>query len=279
MKRLISFQKYGRWEIGTVILAILFAVTVPARAVEKKVTASPKKGQSPAPLSPTAVKKERGSPPSGPSSLAGRLNNAPKMMTMKINEAIMVTAELDFGKPPSVAQALREIDRLHQPADGVGRTFAVIDAYGEPTPKGKLHLSMHVSTEKPGLGSLVFRRTGEILWQAKIEPAAKPGSSTFSGKNLTILVDNGKGQTNFVDGSKNPSSILTANVRELNVPVGSLWPDGAVREMTFIYSACGCPVHVKVKRAGNKTVRTEELPVIFPDDPAAVMLINQLMGW
>ena len=30
---------------------------------------------------------------------------------------------------------------------------------------------------------------------------------------------------------------------------------------------------------GDRTVRTKELPVIFPDDPSAVTLISHLMRW
>jgi len=205
--------------------------------------------------------------------------NAPRKMTMEINQAIMVTEELDYGgKVPSIAEALQDIERVHRPEDGIGRTFAIIDAYGMKMPNGKLHISMHASTEKVGYGAVVFKRTGKVLWHSDIVPATKPASG-FSGKSLTILVDDGKGQTYFVDGSKNPSSILTATLRELNSPVDSFWPDGVEREVTFIYSACGCPVKAKVKRVGSKTVRTEELPVLFPDDPPAVALINRLMGW
>lgn len=211
---------------------------------------------------------------------AEKLAKAPRMMTMEVNQAIMVTVELDFGKKiPSILEALRQIHRIHQPADGQGRTFAVIDAYGEPTPAGKLHLSMHVSTEKPGTGALVFSRTGEILWQSKIEPTKKPGASAFTGKNLTIYIDNGKGETFQVDGTGNPSSILEAKLKESGKPVKSFWPDGALREVTFIYSACGCPVKVMVKRTGDRTVRTKDQPVIFPDDPVVVSAIQNLMRW
>src|SRR5205809_786123 len=89
--------------------------------------------------------------------------------TMEIAQAVMVTVELDFGPTiPSVAEALKQIERKYEPADGVGRTFAVLDAYGESTSNHKLHMSMHVSSEKPGIGSLIFRRTGEVLWRSKI---------------------------------------------------------------------------------------------------------------
>ncbi len=57
--------------------------------------------------------------------------------TMEVAEAVMVTVELDFGaKTPSIADALRSVDRRYQPDDGQGRTFAILDAYGEPTADG-----------------------------------------------------------------------------------------------------------------------------------------------
>lgn len=211
---------------------------------------------------------------------AEKLAKAPKMMTMEVNQAIMVTVELDFGKKiPSISEALRYIQRIQQPADGQGRTFAIIDAYGEPAPAGKLHLSIHVSTEKSGIGALVFSRTGEVLWQSKIEPSKKTDASVFTGKNLTIFIDNGRGETFQVDGSGNPGTILEAKLKGSGQFVKSFWPDGSEREVTFIYSACGCPVKVMAKRVGNRTVRTQDQPVIFPDDPAAVAAIQKLMRW
>jgi hypothetical protein len=32
-------------------------------------------------------------------------------------------------------------------------------------------------------------------------------------------------------------------------------------------------------RNGNRTPRTKDTPVIFPDDPEAVTVIRKLMGW
>ena len=83
----------------------------------------------------------------------------------------------------------------------------------------------------------------------------------------------------MVDGSASPSSIIEAKVKPGDLPVRDIWPDGSEREVTFIYSACGCPVHVMAKRAGDLTVRTKDTPVIFPDDPAAVAVITRLMRW
>jgi len=200
--------------------------------------------------------------------------------TTEVNQALMVTVELDFGpKIPSIAEALRDIERRHQPESGNGRVFAILDAYGEPTPDGKkLHLSMHVSTEKPGIGSLVFKRTGEMLWSSRVVPSTN-AASKFSSAALTIYLDDGAGKLLTVDGSNNPSSVLDASVKEAGQPVSLMWPDGAEREVTFIYSACGCPVKTMCRRVGDRTVRTKELPVIFPDDPSVVTLITHLMGW
>src|ERR1051326_3653236 len=100
---------------------------------------------------------------SGTNSVAAQSSQSPAapvdLPTMPINQAVMVTVELDFGPAiPSIAEALRQVDRRYKPDDGRGRTFAILDAYGEPTSTGKLHMSMHVSSEKPGTGALVFRR-------------------------------------------------------------------------------------------------------------------------
>jgi len=199
---------------------------------------------------------------------------------MEVAQSVMVTVELDFGaKPPSIAQALREIDRRYQPDDGQGRTFAILDAYGEPTTDGKLHISMHVSTEKPGLGALVFRRTGVSLWKTRVVPATHPPTSSFAGKNLFIMLDNEEGKSFLLEESKGATSILNAVVRDTGMPVQDFWPDAAERPVTFFYSACGCPVKVLARRVGDKTVRTKELPVIFPDDPAVAASISRLMGW
>ncbi len=200
--------------------------------------------------------------------------------TMEAAQAVMVTVELDFGgKIPSVADALHEIERQYYPDDGQGRTFAILEAYGQPAPGNKLHLSMHVSSEKPGLASLVFRRTGDVLWKNRIVPATHPPTSSYAGKNLLIMVDDGQGKPYLLDGSKGATSVLDAIVRDLHVPVRDFWPDGAEREVTIFYSSCGCPVKVTVRRVGEKTTRTKDQPVIFPDDPAVVAAISRLMGW
>ncbi|MBI3951205.1 MAG: hypothetical protein HY314_12210 [Acidobacteria bacterium] len=215
--------------------------------------------------------------PSSSSATQSQSQAAPPLATMEVATAVMVTVELDFGpKIPSIAEALQQIERRYVPDDGQGRTFAILDAYGDSTPDGKLHISMHVSSEKPGLASLVFKPTGEILWNGRIVPGSKPAGLP---KNLGIFIDNGAGKSLSVDGSNNPSSILDARIQGSNLAVKDVWLDGAEREVTFIYSACGCPVKAMVRRAGEQTVRTKELPVIFPDDPAAAAVITRLMRW
>src|ERR1041384_7625208 len=185
-------------------------------------------------------------------------NSAPtpatELVTMDVAKAVMVTVELDFGpKTPTIAEALNQVERRYQPDDGQGRAFAVLDAYGEKLPDGKLHISMHVSSEKPGGAQLVFKRTGEVLWRGKINPMSQP----LPPKNLTILIDSGKGTTYTVDGSSNPASIIDAKVKPGDLPVKDVWPDGESRELTFIYSACGCPVKVLIKREGDGPPRAK----------------------
>jgi hypothetical protein len=207
---------------------------------------------------------------------------------MDVAQAVMVTVELDLGQPPpKPADALRNIERRYQPDDPKeARTFAILDADGWPTSDGKLHLQMHVSSERPGSGSLVFRPTGQVLWRTKINPTSMP----FKEKNLTVLMDNGNGRGLLIDGSNNPASILAAGVKELGKPVQEVWPDGTDREFTFTYSACGCPVKAMVRRQGDRTIRVPskrqdgsirdaDLPVLFPDDPAAARVISALMRW
>jgi len=207
-------------------------------------------------------------------------SGAAPVAALEVAQAVMVTVELDFGATvPGVATALLDIERRYQPDDGKGRTFAILDAYGEPTPGGKLHLSMHVSTEKPGTGSLIFKRTGEMLWSSRIVPAKNPNKRQFTGKNLSIFIDDGAGHLLTVDGSNNPTWIMDAVVKEKGALLNTVWPSGAEHEVTFIYSACGCPVKVMARREGERMVRTKELPVMFPDDPPAVELIARLMRW
>ena len=205
---------------------------------------------------------------------------ATNLPAMEVAQAIMVTVELDFGsKLPSIADALKEIERRSEPEDGRGRTFAILDGYGGPTADGKkLHISMHVSSEKPGKGALIFKRTGEVLWQSKIVPSTTK-TNPFTGKDLLILMDNGQGKVVTVDGSNNPATILDAKIKEIGIPVRDFWPDAVEKEMTFIYSACGCPVKVMTRRVGERTERTSDTPVMFPDDPAAVAVISKVMAW
>lgn len=266
----------SRWWIVALAAALAIGVVAVVVATRKSDNTPPpaSSGAAPAPNTNSA---SAPTPPAAPATPAPTTPGAPKMETMEVAKAVMVTVELDFGpKIPTIAEALREIERRYQPSDGQGRTFAILDAYGDPTPDGKkLHMSMHVSSEKPGTGSLVFKRTGEVLWNSRITPAATPPGP----KELKVFIDNGKGSAQIIDGSNNPASILDAVVRDLRMPVRDYWPDGEEREVTIIYSACGCPVKVMARRVGNRTARVSDRPVIFPDDPAAVTVVSRLMGW
>jgi len=93
------------------------------------------------------------------------------------------------------------------------------------------------------------------------------------------MLDNEEGKSFLLEESKGATSILNAVVRDTGMPVQDFWPDAAERPVTFFYSACGCPVKVLARRVGDKTVRTKELPVIFPDDPAVAASISRLMSW
>ncbi len=198
---------------------------------------------------------------------------------MRVAQAVVVTLDLDFGATmPSIAEAITQIERGYAPDDGLGRTFAILDAYGEPTAEGKLRVSMHVSSEKPGLATLKDKRSGELLWRARI---GNPGDAPAGPKNLSIYIDKGAGnrETFVVDGSRRGNSVLDTYIQNSTQKVRDIWPDGADREVTFVYSACGCPVKVMCRRVGDRTVRTTPLPVIFPDDPDAVSTISNLMKW
>jgi hypothetical protein len=106
-----------------------------------------------------------------------------------------------------------------------------------------------------------------------------PSTRVLPPKNLTVLIDAGGGKSYTLDGSSNPPSALDAMVKELGRPLRDIWAEGEQKELTFIYSACGCPVKVMAVRNGNRTPRVKDTPVIFPDDPEAVTVINRLMGW
>ena len=210
-----------------------------------------------------------------PASVSTSASNS--LPVAEIAQSLMVTAELDFGtNPPSMRQALKEIERHSQADAGAERTFAVLDADGGPTPDGKLHIQMHLSMERPGLGSLVFHRTGEVLWKSKI---VAPTNGPPKQKQLTIYMANAAGQSYLLDGSKGLKSVLDLPINNTPGTVRDWWPDGAEHEFTFLYSMCGCPVKAKVRRTGETTARTTELPVMFPDDPEAMRVISQIMGW
>ena len=264
-------RRLSPWVVGVAVIAVAGSI-----ALAYVATRDDKKPKTT--TATTAPATQPATQPTQTGDAPGTTRPNSELQFMEVNKAVMVTVELDYGPQiPTIEQALRDVERRYEPEDGQGRTFAILDAYGEPTADGKLHMSMHVSSEKTGMGYLSFRRTGETLWQCRITPGQ--AAPQFGGKNLRITIDDGKGNARLVDGSSNPPNILAAMLNDPKVPVSQFWPDGEEREVTFFYSACGCPVHVQVKRVGNTTARVKDLPVLFPDDPAVVVVIKRLMGW
>jgi hypothetical protein len=213
-------------------------------------------------------------PPQPASSQPGDTKDLSEVTTMDVAKAVMVTVEEDFGKGATIATALKQVERRFKPDDGAGRTFAILDAYGETMPDGKVHMSMHISSEKPGTAQLVHKTTGKVLWKAKINPVSVPPPA----KALRIIVEPNPANGFNVDVNS-ADNILSATASGKGVPVMTLWPDGGEMEVTFIYSMCGCPVKAMVKRVGDRTVRTKDLPVMFPDDPDALQTIAKFMRW
>jgi hypothetical protein len=265
-----SAAKGGRSSKGKMWLALVLGAGLVASVPAWKAARGPQR-------SVTALVPATSVAPAESATVSPKKSESVEVSTNEVAHALMVTVELEFGgRLPSIKEALRDVERRYEPEDGQGRTFAILDAYGEPAPSGKLHMSMHVSMEKPGLGALVFRPTGQVLWKSRIVPSKTPAPV---GKDLTIVIDDGAGNSQMLDGSKGAMGVLDVPLRGTGTLVRDVWPEGNERELTFIYSACGCPVKVKVRRAGETTVRSGELPVMFPDDPAAMTVINRLMGW
>jgi hypothetical protein len=228
--------------------------------------------QGTAPPVTAATNTNAAPPPATPA--ANPTNQNTDETTMDVAKAVMVTVEEDFGKNATIASALKQIERRYKPDDGKGRTFAILDAYGETMPDGKIHMSMHVSSEKPGTAQLVHKQTGKVLWNAKINPV----TTMPPPKALRMLVEQTPGNGFNVDVNS-ADNVLNATASGKGMPVKNLWPDGEVMEVTFIYSMCGCPVKAKVKRVGEKTMRINDLPVMFPDDQDAYKTIAKFMKW
>jgi hypothetical protein len=126
------------------------------------------------------------------------------------------------------------------------------------------------------MAMLKFRPTGRPFWRARI---GNPGEPPAGPKSLNIYLANGSGGNSVLDGGRGGASVLDVFIQGSQSRARDVWPDGAEREVTFIYSACGCPVKVMVRRDGERTARTGSSPVIFPDDPAVVTTISTLMKW
>lgn len=193
----------------------------------------------------------------------------------------MVTVEEYFGPTAlTIADALFLIERKYTPFDNQGRTFAILDAYGNKMSDGRMHISMHISSEKAGGAQLILSTTGKVLWNCKIYPK-KDGTKIAAQKQLNIYIEreNEKDKYYTVDGSGNPATIFNCKLNETKVSMNDYWKDNTVKEFIFIYSACGCPVHAKFLRKGNRSVFQSGDNVIFPDDSAVLAVIHSLMAW
>ena len=207
--------------------------------------------------------------------------NKMKKDSMILQESVMVTIEENFGSDvKKIADALQKIERKYEPFDKQGRTFAILDAYGNKMPDGRMHISMHISSEKAGVGQLVLKTTGKVIWDCRIYPK-KDGSKVAAEKQLMIYIerDNEKDKFYTVNGSGNPASIFDCKLDETKQPVNDYWKNNTVKEFIFIYSACGCPVHVKFLRMGFKSIFQSGDNVIFPDDPGVLSVLHKLMAW
>jgi hypothetical protein len=249
------------------IVGVIYLLSRPSAPTQP----APSAATQPAPAPPTTTP---ASTPPAPTPTPPTTNDNSELTTMDVAKAVMVTVEEDFGKNATIASALQQVERRYKPDDGSGRTFAILDAYGETMADGKIHMSMHVSSEEAGTAQLVHKKTGKVLWNAKINPVTVPPQP----KALRILVDGAPGGGFNVDVNS-ANNIMNATASGKGVPVMTVWPDGIEMEVTFIYSMCGCPVKAKVKRVGDRTVRTSDTPVMFPDDPDALTTIAKFMKW
>ena len=205
-----------------------------------------------------------------------------KADSMEIEESVMVTIEENFGPGVStIAEAINLIERKYQPFDNAGRTFAILDAYGNKMADGRMHVSMHISSEKVGAGQLILKTSKKVVWNCKFIPK-KDGKKVSGNKALTIYMEQdgeNKGKFFTADGSANPSDIFVCKIKETGKSIDETWKDGSVKEFIFIYSACGCPVHAKFIRNGKRTYIQNNDSVIFPDDPGLITILHNLMKY
>jgi hypothetical protein len=203
-----------------------------------------------------------------------------KADSMMVQESLMVTIEEHFGPGvESIADALARIERKYMAYDKQGRTFAILDAFGNKMPDGRMHISMHISAEKAGYAELVISTTGKVIWSCSIHPR-RDGTRTAGTKQLNIYIEreNEKDKYYTVDGSGNPATIFNCRLDETKESVNDYWKNNTVKEFIFIYSACGCPVHAKFLRQGNRSVFQSGDAVIFPDDSEVLVMLRKLMA-
>ncbi|NOT59079.1 MAG: hypothetical protein HOP19_02515, partial [Acidobacteria bacterium] len=213
-----SFGAKQALALGAIVLMLSAAATIFFRSKAGTTTSVNQPVATPA---ATAAAAPTEAPP------APNVGATPYQMT--VAQAVMVTEEIDFGQPvPSIAAALQQIERGYAPDDGQGRTFAILDAYGEPTTDGKkLHISMHVSSEKTGMAFLRNKRNGQLIWQARV---GKPGDPPAGAKNLMIYMANEQGGNHVLDGARGGASVLDTYLQNSQQKLREVWPDRTERE-------------------------------------------------
>ena len=120
-------------------------------------------------------------------------------------------------------------------------------------------MSMHVGSE-PGLGSLIFKRTGEVLWTSKI--VRRSVKHAFTGKDLTIYFDDRMQRLLTVDGTNHPISIFQAGVEKAHLQDVAR-PDANSPSLQRVWLS----VKVMIKTGWRPHGASPGSPVIFPDDP------------
>jgi hypothetical protein len=100
-----------------------------------------------------------------------------------------------------------------------------------------------------------------------------------SGKKLIITIDESPSSAFPIDVANGATDILGANIPAKSKLVRDFWKDGEERTITFYYSTCGCPVKVQARRVADRIVRIGDSPLLFPDDPQALVSINKILKW
>ncbi len=115
-----------------------------------------------------------------------------------------------------------------------------------------------------------------------MQQLTRDGKNTGTIKGLSINIEQegaDKGKLFTADGSTQPATIFSAQLLENKKTVDQTWTNGTVKEVVFVYSTCGCPVHTHFLRTNNKAVPQNKNQVVFPDDVEIVLPIKRFMNY